>query len=89
MPQLDMPLFPDTPFHEGDIVEVIQHAETIENTSYAHLIGERAIVINPAAGSQAHGRAASLIAVRFEDGEVEAMFHWRFKLVRRDATWEV
>lgn len=89
MPRLDMPKLPAEPYHEGDIVEVIQHSETRENTSYAHLIGKLATVINPAGGSQQHGNARQLIVVKFEDGSVEGMFHWRFKLYKREVTWEV
>jgi hypothetical protein len=84
-----MPKLPSEPYFEGDLVEVIDHQETRENTSYAHLIGDCATVINPEAGSQAHGFARGLLAVQFPNGEVEAMFHWRFKLIKREVMWEV
>ena len=85
----DMPKFPKEPFHEGDTVIVIEHEETRTNTSYAHLVGKHATVINPAAGTDSGGRAESLILVQFENGDLEGMFHWRFNIVKRQATWEV
>jgi hypothetical protein len=84
-----MPRFPEHPYHEGDVVEVIDHRETRENTSYAHLIGKCAVVVNPNAGSRAHGRMNVIIAVKFDDGTVEGMFHWRLKLIHKQVKWEV
>lgn len=86
---MPMPKSPETPFHEGDTVEVKDHRESRENTCYAHRIGEHAIVLNPTAGSIVGGRVDSLVTVKFDDGTVEGMFHWRLRIIHKQVMWEV
>jgi len=83
-----MPKLPEIPFIEGDRVQMIDHYETRENTSYAYLIGEFGTVTNPR-GSNQVGYEQALLEVEFDNGEHEIIFHWRCLLVERQATWEV
>jgi hypothetical protein len=83
-----MPHLPEIPFLEGDVVQMLDHDETRENESYAHLIGEVGRILNPRASNQV-GREEALIDVEFDNGERETIFHWRCFLVKRRTTWEV
>ena len=84
---MPMTMHPEIPFTEGDTVLVLDHGETRDNISYAHLIGEVGIVINPLAGS-VPTKEDALVEVSF-NGNMELMFHWRLQIIHKRVMWEI
>ncbi len=83
-----MPVHPDIPFTEGSTVKVIDCDDTRNSSNYSYLIGHEGVITNPCAGSQP-GNEDAIIEVRFGDGHLQWMFHWRLEVISKQITWEV